>query len=215
MNFRTNHCALYPPANPAVKDGYGIKIPEDRDFFFRAKQYELVDQYTAARFFLRQTEGDNYKGWISPTEKENVDCGIQNTWKSYFYEAALMFYNIVVDLSWVLLYLSAEYVCYQDDRAVQFESVKSMSEAMELMRKAEGLVVEPFCNTNPIGYIKKCVLNLIRLSKLLLIFGKNIRIVLFVIYIIIASIVASPPTKKLLSSEVPRLRGLFVQMMMV
>ena len=39
--------------------------------------------------------------------------------------------------------------------AVKFESVKSIGEAMELMRSAEGLVAEPLCATNPIGYIKK------------------------------------------------------------
>ena len=155
MEFKTNHCDLYPPSAPAIKPGHRIKVPEDRDFFFRAKQYELVDQYTAARFFLRQTDGENYKDWLFPTGNTNADCGIQNTWKSYFYEAALMYYNILVDLSWVLLYLSAEYVCYQDDCAVKFESVKSIGEAMELMRSAEGLVAEPLCATNPIGYIKK------------------------------------------------------------
>ncbi len=155
MEFKTNHCDLYPPSEPAIKPGHRIKVPEDRDFFFRAKQYELVDQYTAARFFLRQTDGENYKDWLFSTGNANADCGIQNTWKSYFYEAALMYYNILVDLSWVLLYLSAEYVCYQDDCAVKFESVKSIGEAMELMRSAEGLVAEPLCATNPIGYIKK------------------------------------------------------------
>lgn len=155
MEFKTNHCDLYPPSKPVIKKSCGIKLLEDRELFFRAKQFELIDQYTAARFFLRQTEGENYRDWLFPTGNANADCGIQNTWKSYFYEAALMYYNILVDLSWVLLYLSAEYVCYQDDCTVKFESVKSMGEAMELMRKAEGFAVEPLCATNPIGYIKK------------------------------------------------------------
>lgn len=155
MEFKTNHCDLYPPSKSIIKEGCGIMLPEDRDFFFRAKQFEIGDQYTAARFFLRQTDGENYKDWLFSTGNVNADCGIRNTWRSYFYEAALMYYNILVDLSWVLLYLSAEYVCYQDDCAVKFESVKSMGEAMELMRSAEGLVAEPLCATNPIGYIKK------------------------------------------------------------
>lgn len=155
MEFKTNHCDLYPPSKSEIKGGCGIKLPDDNDFIFRAKQLELCDQYTAARFFLRQTDGENYKDWLFPTGNANANCGIQNTWKSYFYEAALMYYNILVDLSWVLLYTTAEYVCYEHGRAVKFESVKSIGETMELMRKAESLVAEPLCKTSPIDYIRK------------------------------------------------------------
>lgn len=107
-----------------------------------------------------------------------------------------MYYNILVDLSWVLLYLSAEYVCYQDDCAVKFESVKSIGEAMELMRSAEGLVAEPLCATNPIGYIKKMCPKLDKAVQMTIDFGRNTRTALFVICTIIVSIVANLPMRK-------------------
>lgn len=175
MEFKTNHCDLYPPSKLIIKEGCEIKVPEDRDFFFRAKQLELADQYTAARFFLSQTDGDNYKTWLTPKVNPKVNDGIGYIWKSYFYESALMYYNILVDLSWVLLYLSAEYVCYQDNCAIKFESVKSMGEAMELMRRAEGLAIDPLCNTNPIGYIKKMCPKLNKAVQIIVDFWKGYK----------------------------------------
>ena len=34
----------------------GAKLPLAKDVFFRAKQRELIDQYSAARLFLNETE---------------------------------------------------------------------------------------------------------------------------------------------------------------
>ncbi len=34
----------------------GAKLPSAKDVFFRAKQRELIDQYSAARLFLNETE---------------------------------------------------------------------------------------------------------------------------------------------------------------
>ena len=155
MEFKTNHCDLYPPTFSKNKYTHGIKLPSDRDFYFRAKQCELVDQYTAARFFLSQTEGTNYKSWLTPAESEIVTKGIHYVWKSYFYEAALMYYNILVDLSWTICYLSAEFVCYRNGTANEFDRVKSLGKAEELMREAESSVEEPTSSTNPLKYILK------------------------------------------------------------
>lgn len=155
MEFKTNHCDLYPPEKRKSTLSSGLKIPTDRDFYFRAKQYEIVDQYTAARFFLAQTEGENYKAWLIPNANPRVTEGIEYTWKGYFYESALMYYNILVDLSWTLCYLSAEFVCYEDEVPVEFDSIKSLSVAAELMRKAESLLDEPTSSTNPLKYIEK------------------------------------------------------------
>ena len=155
MEFKTNHCTLYPSVNPKPNKGCGIKLPTDRDYYFRAKQFELLDQYSAARFFLSQTEAENYKSWLLPGKSDESTQGIQYVWKSYFYEAALMYYNILVDLSWTICYLSAEFVCYKNGTANEFDSVKSLGEAEELMRAAEALVNEPTSSTNPLKYILK------------------------------------------------------------
>ena len=154
MEFKTNHLDLSQYAMSKKNRG-AIKLPEDRDIFFRAKQNELVDQYTAARFFLSQACGENYKTWHKPVDNENGNSGIQNTWRSYFYEAALMYYNILVDLSWVLTYVSVEDFAFKGSNAIQFDKIKPINDAMELMRSVEEGVVDPTVESNPIMYIKK------------------------------------------------------------
>lgn len=50
----------------------GSKLPNSNDVYFRAKQRELVEQYSAARIFMHETETDDWNHWFNPVEDKTA-----------------------------------------------------------------------------------------------------------------------------------------------
>lgn len=152
MEFKTDIFALNKPTK--VKFNLiGAKLPNNKDVFFRAKQQELLDQYCAARIFINETETDDWRHWFDPTE-EPSNTAFKLIFKSHFYEAALFYYNAVVDLSWTLCYVAAEFACNQKGDRVNINEMKTIEDAAKLLRSAENNVTSPTAETNPFGYLK-------------------------------------------------------------
>lgn len=133
----------------------GAKLPNNHDIFFRAKQKELVEQYAAARIFLTETETDDWNHWFNPIEDEVANKAFRLIFRSHFYEAALFYYNAIVDLSWTLCYVAAEFACNQNGRRVDLAGIKPIEEAAELLRSAEKNVTAPTAETNPFVYLSE------------------------------------------------------------
>ena len=58
MKFSTDIFALDKPSN--VKFNLvGTALPTNNDLYFRTKQHELIEQYSAARIFMNETEIDD------------------------------------------------------------------------------------------------------------------------------------------------------------
>lgn len=129
-------------------------MPTNKDVYFRAKQKEIIDQYAAARIFMHETDNDDWKHWFNEVDDENANNAFKLIFTSYFYETALMYYNIVVDLSWTICYVAAEFTCAQKGQRVDFSGIKSIDDAAELLRNAENNVTAPTAETNPFGYLK-------------------------------------------------------------
>lgn len=131
----------------------GETLPNPKEIFFRAKQEELFQQYESARIFLRETETDDWNHWF-----QNNDPKYQEVFELLFtermFEAALIFYNIVVDLSWVLCYVSVEYVFYRKNKQINMESMLNIEDAYKLLRKVENTVTNPNIEGNPLEYLK-------------------------------------------------------------
>jgi len=131
----------------------GASLPNSSDVFFRAKQEEVFQQYESARIFLRETKTDDWNHWF-----QNCNTEYQEVFELLFtermFESSLMFYNIVVDLSWVLCYVSAEYALYQKDGTISMCSMLNIEEAYKLLRKAENVVTNPNCQGNQFEYLK-------------------------------------------------------------
>lgn len=153
MEFETDIFSLGPPSKKSFSLE-GLKIPQNLDIYYRAKQKELLDQYAAARLFMRETETNDWTHWFESVENPSVNEAFKHIMTSYFYETSLLFYNIVVDLSWTLCYVSAEFACTQNGNRVPFVGMKSIEDAAELLRKAENSVTSPTAETNPFAYLK-------------------------------------------------------------
>ena len=150
MEFVNDIYSLLPSRN--VKFSLeGVKLPNNKDLFFRAKQQEIIEQYEAARSFLCETETEDWDHWFTSEKHHEV---FELIFKSHFLEASLMFYNIIVDLSWTLCYVSAEYVLYEKDKTIDFSGMLPIEEAYKALRKAENLVTNPNSQDNPFVYLK-------------------------------------------------------------
>lgn len=153
MVYNEQTYSLYPSAHVKYKIE-NTKLPSSNDLYFRSKQNELARQYDAARLFMGQTETPKWDYWFAVDNKEN-DEPFEWIFKSYFYETALFYYNVVVDLSWVLCYTAIEYACTREGKPIDISGIKSIGEASNLLRTAENNVTNPTAENNPFKYLKK------------------------------------------------------------
>ena len=71
------------------------------------------------------------------------------------YEAALFFYNSVVDISWAMCYLETEYLCVKNGQTVSIDGISPISVASAQARELENLSQTPTARTNPLRYLKQ------------------------------------------------------------
>lgn len=154
MDFANDIFTLEPPSKTSFKLE-GTSLPTNKDLYFRTKQREIIDQYAAARIFLRETETDDWSHWFNQVDDERNNTAFKKIFTTYFYETALMYYNIVVDLTWALCYVSAEFAIFNSSNRVDFEGCKPIEEAYQLLRTAENSVTSPTAESNPFGYLQK------------------------------------------------------------
>ena len=75
-------------------------------------------------------------------------------------EIALIDYNILVDLTWTMTYVSAEYILYKFDEngnVINKDEITGMhpiEESLEMLRKMENGVSTPHAEGNPFNYLK-------------------------------------------------------------
>lgn len=153
MEFIGDILALERPATRQI-NLIGATLPTSKDVYFRSKQKEIIEQYSAARIFMDETENDDWDHWFNRVENETAQKYFELTFRAYFYETALTYYNIVVDLSWTACYLAAEFALTQRGERINFGGIQPIENAYELMRKAENLVTNPNAEENPFGYLK-------------------------------------------------------------
>lgn len=142
--FKNNIKMLYPNINRKF-ELVGTPIEITQDFIYLAKLREIIARYESARFMLLQTKPKEWDYWtkLNKTEETKEYCKV--IVKSNFYESALIFYNIVVELSWQLTYLSIEnFLINTNDNIVSdLSGLKEKDDAVNLIRQLEELCKEP------------------------------------------------------------------------
>ena len=133
----------------------GAKIPTNKDIYYRAKQEEIIEQYLAARLFICETETDEWDYWIKSAGDEKSLSISKLKLTASFYEAALFFYNIIVDLSWAVCYICAEYAYETRGERIPLDGMMSIEQAYVLLRKVEEDAASPTSEGNPFNYLKK------------------------------------------------------------
>lgn len=154
MEFKMDVRQLMPPSQKSF-NLIGASLPSNTDLFFRAKQREIIDQYYGARLFMYETETTDWEHWFVPTDKPQANETFKIMLRAHFYESALMYYNAIVDLSWTLCYVCAEFAVSKDGKRVDLRGMVPIENASGLLRSAENLVTAPTAESNPFGYLKR------------------------------------------------------------
>lgn len=156
MEFANDIYILKPYINVSftINKGDEIKVPSAQDIFFRCKQDEIFLQYESARLFLRETEIDDLSLYFDEYNKKYEE-GFKLSLIERKFEAALIYYNIIVDLSWAICYLSVEYALYQEGKETKvLNKFLSIEDAYDVMRVAENSITNPNSNGNPLEYLR-------------------------------------------------------------
>lgn len=135
-------------------------LPTNQDIFFLSKWDEIFERYCTARLFIRKTFETKWDYWFNPIDNKEIQKAIEFKFKSDLYETALINYNILVDLSWTITYVSAEYILYEFDsnnNVINTQEISGMTpveDAYEMLRKTENGVSTPHAQGNPFDYLK-------------------------------------------------------------
>lgn len=150
MEFKNDISTLDKPSS--IKFEWSdVKFPSSNDIFFRSKQHELAEQYSAARIFMNETDTDDWNHWFNFTN----DTVLRLIYRSHFYEIALFYYNAVVDISWVLCYVAAKFACNKKGVRINISEMQSIEDAYKSLRSAEKNVKAPIGKKNPFEDLKK------------------------------------------------------------
>lgn len=160
MEFQTNIFEGVEPPSSSKYNLIGTKLPTSQDVYFVSKWHELFERYEMARIFLSKTEEDNWDYWFDKVDDEVTQKGIELMFKAQMLETALINYNILVDLTWTMTYVSAEYVLYKFDNegnvtnADEIIGMHSIEKSLDMLRKTENGVSTPHAEGNPFQYLK-------------------------------------------------------------
>lgn len=160
MEFQTDIFEGIEPPSSSKYNLTGTKLPTSQDVYFVSKWHEIFERYKMARIFLRKTEEDNWDYWFNKVDDEAVQKELELIFKSQLLETALIYYNILVDLTWTMTYVSVEYVLYKFDNEGNVTNVDeiigmhSIEESLNMLRKTENGVSTPHVEGNAFQYLK-------------------------------------------------------------
>lgn len=133
-----------------------ILKPNNRQIFFESKLEDIVRQYAAARTFLLETNTPDWKHWFEERSgNDEMNSRMKTIMGSMFLESAIIYYNIVVDLTWVMTYVCAEYSISDIKSNILIEDIYNIDKINDILRKLENYVKNPNHPENPLSYIKK------------------------------------------------------------
>lgn len=153
--------------NPPTSSSFsliGAKLPTNQDIYFISKWHEICDRYFTARLFIYEAlkdEWTDWQHWFNLSGNEKTDTCAKLSLISNMYETALINYNILVDLSWTITYVSSEYVLYKFDGSgniINSEETYGMlpiEQAYKALRSTENIVTTPTAPNNPFKYLKE------------------------------------------------------------
>lgn len=156
--FANDLSKIKPSYSGTINLTKGMRLPTGQDIYFKAKQHELYERYLTARFYIGMTCADGgWDHWIVPSEDEQMRKAQENIIKSRLYEAALINYNIVVDLTWAWAYLSAVGCFYASnkDKSKNLHDLYPIEEAYSILREAEENAKSPTAKRNPFDDLKE------------------------------------------------------------
>lgn len=150
-------------------------LKTSKEIFFETKIEEIRRRYFSARLFLNQIDANICDYWYEPSENKDSNEFAKYSYNSIFLETAIIHYNIVVDLTWVLAYVVAEYAIYAKNNGKPISELISKIEIYDIIRKLENNVTNPTSEVNPFCYISKQDKKFVKIENYLLKFWEVIN----------------------------------------
>lgn len=146
----------------------GTRLPVSQEAFFVSKWHELFERYESARLFLKNAYYGEWTEWFKKSDENDIDSESDNNYKKWLYkselfEMALISYNILVDLSWTITYVSAEFGIYESSengnilKADNTLGMHTLDDSIRILHNLENKVLAPTAANNPYGYLMKMV----------------------------------------------------------
>lgn len=120
-----------------------INIPTSREIYFESKLYEIYQRYQSARIIINAID-NNKDGYWCDVESYDDDV-VRLNYNGLFLENMIINYNIVVDLTWIITFLSIE-ICHYEEKfntKFNFNEVNEIKKTKEVIKKIEEMIKSP------------------------------------------------------------------------
>lgn len=144
IRFRNNIGEWYSQQNKRLDtDINELRMPNSNKNFFEGKLYEIYLRYQSARIMMHSIDNNDNEYWYYNTDKEINNHIIRLNYNGFFLENAILNYNIVVDLTWIITFLSIDICYYKDNNKFVFDEINQKEESKTVINKIEKFVQSP------------------------------------------------------------------------
>lgn len=131
-------------------------IAPNSQLLFESKLKEIIEQYQFAREILRQIDNGRWDCWFPTFKEQEKNKIFQTGFNEYFLETSILYYNIVVDLTWVLFFGCAGYAIEKrTGKKVSITKIMGLQDAQDAFRKLEDCIFHPTGEADPFRQITK------------------------------------------------------------
>lgn len=120
-----------------------IKISSTKELFFEGKLYEIYLRYISARTMLRPIDNNREEYWYDNERDPSNDDLIRLTYNGFFIENAILNYNIVVDLTWIITIISIEICYYENSKKIILDDINEIYSSKCIINKIQQMVQSP------------------------------------------------------------------------
>ena len=122
---------------------------------FQSKQMDIKRQLLWARRMLSEADSIDWECWLKCNLSEKTLEKEKLLYQTFFYETALIYYNIVVDLSLTFCFMSAMMLI--ENQTQDSDTIRSIDEVYDFLRSNEDKPAFPTKKYNPFKIMcEKC-----------------------------------------------------------
>lgn len=157
--------SICPNHGGTIELAPGLGFHTNQDIYFKAKWNEVYERYETARMFVTKAKEDRgWDYWFAPFDDAEKQKAFENMIKARLYEAALINYNILVDLTWAWTYASAGYLIYsknngKNEAAENVIGLCPIEDADDCLRKIECGTKKPSLDKGTFASLKEAAPN--------------------------------------------------------
>ena len=120
-----------------------IVIHTTKELFFEGKLYEIYLRYISARIMLEPIDNNKGEYWYDYEKDSSHNDLIMLNYNGFFIENAILNYNIVVDLTWIIAIISIDICYYEDSKKFILDNPNEINNSKRIIDKIEKMIKSP------------------------------------------------------------------------